>query len=151
MSLNKTFREGFTPNPSEFQLKANKLFKSHIRSLLISGLPSTLQRIQYWNFRTKFFYGKKKKPNLYPNLKQLKTNENAALEIRKDVHRTFPDIVFFQEPLKGQKKLFNILNALAQKNVKTGYIQGMNFLAGTILLNLQKGEETFWMMMSILK
>lgn len=26
----------------------------------------------------------------------------------------------------------------------------MNFLAGTILLNLQRGEETFWMMMSIL-
>lgn len=43
-----------------------------------------------------------------------------------------------------------MLNALAQKNVKMGYIQGMNFLAGTILLNLQRGEETFWMMMSIL-
>jgi hypothetical protein len=43
-----------------------------------------------------------------------------------------------------------VLNAIAQKNVKTGYIQGMNFLAGTILLNLQRGEETFWMMMSIL-
>ena len=42
------------------------------------------------------------------------------------------------------------MNAIAQKNVKTGYIQGMNFLAGTILLNLQRGEETFWMMMSIL-
>jgi hypothetical protein len=26
----------------------------------------------------------------------------------------------------------------------------MNFLAGTVLINLQKGEETFWMMMSIL-
>ena len=43
-----------------------------------------------------------------------------------------------------------MLNALAQKNVKTGYIQGMNFVAGTILLNLQRGEETFWMMMSIM-
>ena len=26
----------------------------------------------------------------------------------------------------------------------------MNFLAGTILINLHKEEETFWMMMSIL-
>lgn len=26
----------------------------------------------------------------------------------------------------------------------------MNFLAGTILINLQKAEESFWMMMSIL-
>lgn len=28
-------------------------------------------------------------------------NENAAAEIRKDVHRTFPDIAFFQNPMKG--------------------------------------------------
>lgn len=46
--------------------------------------------------------------------------------------------------------LLNILNALAQKKEDTGYIQGMNFLAGTILINLQREEETFWMMMSIL-
>ena len=68
-------------------------------------------------------------------MKRLKTGENAAAEIRKDIHRTFPDIEYFQKE-HGQDKLFNVLNAIAQKNVKTGYIQGMNFLAGTILLNL---------------
>lgn len=76
-------------------------------------------------------------------------NEWCA-DIRKDVYRTFPSLSFFQKHQSGQEMLFNILNALAQKNAKTGYIQGMNFLAGTILINLQKEEETFYMMMSIL-
>jgi len=47
--------------------------------------------------------------------------------------------------------LFYILNAVAKKKTLTGYTQGMNFLAGMILINLQRGEETFYMMMSILK
>eukprot|EP00347_Sterkiella_histriomuscorum_P004361 403360747 len=59
-------------------------------------------------------------------------------------------MIYFQKPNKGQQELLYILNAVAKKNSSTGYIQGMNFLAGTILINLQRGEETFWMMMSIL-
>ena len=96
MSLKKSFREGYTNNPTKYQLQISKIFKYQMRKLLILGLSSTIQRIQFWNFKTKFFYGKKKKPNLYKTLKKLKTNENAAAEIRKDVHRTFPDISYFQ-------------------------------------------------------
>jgi hypothetical protein len=99
MSLNKTLREGFTATPTALQKSFSKIFKAQLRVLLIDCLKSTTQRIQYWNFRTKFYYGKKKKPNLYRTLKRLKTNENAAAEIRKDIHRTFPDIEYFQKPL----------------------------------------------------
>ena len=39
------------------------------------GIPSTLQRIKYWNYRTKFYYGKKKFPNLYKSLRSNKECE----------------------------------------------------------------------------
>lgn len=64
------------------------------------GLPSTLQRIQYWNFRTKFYYGKKKYPNQYKSYKKLKKNDCTA-DIKKDVNRTFPYLAYFQKPNKG--------------------------------------------------
>ncbi len=96
MSLNKTFREGYTVKVTNCQKDIAKIFKFQLRTILINCLSSTTQRIMYWNFRTKFFYGKRKKPNLYRTLKRLKTNENAAAEIRKDIHRTFPDIQYFQ-------------------------------------------------------
>ena len=58
-------------------------------------------RIKYWNFKTKFYYGKKKKPNMYETLKKQKINEGEAIEIQKDVSRTFPDMIYFQKPNKG--------------------------------------------------
>lgn len=34
-----------------------------MRNIITIGFPSTLIRIKYWNYKTKFYYGKRKKPN----------------------------------------------------------------------------------------
>jgi len=46
--------------------------------------------------------------------------------------------------------LSNVLTAISNYNDRCGYTQGMNFLAGTLLLYLRNEEYTFWMMNWIL-
>ncbi|CDW78427.1 tbc domain-containing protein [Stylonychia lemnae] len=150
MTISREFRQEFNKTPTLRQKKIYKLYKNQLRFIIINGFPNTLQRIKYWNFKTKFSVSKKKKPNQFESLKKQKLDESEAIDILKDVSRTFPDMAYFQKPQKGQQELFYILNAVAKKKTHTGYIQGMNFLAGMILINLQNGEDTFYMMMSIL-
>ena len=42
ISIVKKFREDFTKEPTEEQLKYFKIFRSHFKTLLMLGLPSTL-------------------------------------------------------------------------------------------------------------
>ncbi|ESS33682.1 TBC domain-containing protein [Toxoplasma gondii VEG] len=51
--------------------------------------------------------------------------------IEMDVHRTFPSLPFFKE--EGQTAMRHILQAYAVFDPEVGYVQGMNFVVGTLL------------------
>ncbi|CBZ51131.1 putative TBC domain-containing protein [Neospora caninum Liverpool] len=51
--------------------------------------------------------------------------------IEMDVHRTFPSLPFFKE--EGQTAMRRVLQAYAAFDPEVGYVQGMNFVAGTLL------------------
>jgi len=149
MCLSRQFRKDLCGNKLRHKFeKCESIFKKRMKTILVKGLP-TLGRVKFWNYRTKFYLGKQKMPELFQALKMQTHNEYIG-DIKKDIYRTFPQYIYFQKPSPGQEMLFNVLNALAQYNTQTGYIQGMNFLAGIILLHLNKDEETFHMMNSIL-
>eukprot|EP00842_Homolaphlyctis_polyrhiza_P002318 jgi/Hompol1/3087/HPOL_003117-RA len=63
--------------------------------------------------------------------------EQCAVEstIRRDVHRTFPELPLFkQADGYGQKMLFNVLRAYSNYDREVGYCQGLSFCAGILLL-----------------
>ena len=52
-------------------------------------------------------------------------DKEADSDIEKDVLRTFPNTTMFQEPSSsGKNKLFNVLKAYSQHDIKVGYCQG---------------------------
>eukprot|EP00401_Gymnodinium_catenatum_P004020 CAMPEP_0117569604 /NCGR_PEP_ID=MMETSP0784-20121206/58748_1 /TAXON_ID=39447 /ORGANISM="" /LENGTH=544 /DNA_ID=CAMNT_0005367591 /DNA_START=65 /DNA_END=1695 /DNA_ORIENTATION=- len=78
-------------------------------------------------------------PQGYHDLSQRENAWTTAIEI--DIARTFPDVKTFDN--MQQKRLFRVLNAYASYNPDVGYCQGMNFVAGLLLLVSDCEEESF--------
>ena len=97
---------------------------------------------------------KKGKENLYKNLLS-NLKENGFIDkkeedvIIRDLHRTFPKSIIFSPKLgEGQRILFRILMCMGSSNKKTGYVQGMGFLAALFLLYMDE-ENAFWMLKAV--
>ena len=68
-----------------------------------------------------------------------------------DIHRTFPDNRFFKEDKEGRTKLYNILVAYSEYNKGIGYCQGLNYVAGMIILVIRDEEKSFWLLVCLLE
>eukprot|EP00808_Paulinella_micropora_P024577 g3897.t1 len=66
-------------------------------------------------------------------------------DISKDVHRTLPTQSYFQRSA-GKAALRRVLTAFAVHNPDIGYCQGLNFLAGALLLIMKNEADTFWLL-----
>eukprot|EP01113_Clastostelium_recurvatum_P036096 TRINITY_DN5101_c0_g1_i4.p1 TRINITY_DN5101_c0_g1~~TRINITY_DN5101_c0_g1_i4.p1 ORF type:complete len:665 (+),score=142.60 TRINITY_DN5101_c0_g1_i4:257-2251(+) len=66
----------------------------------------------------------------------------ATEQIEKDITRTFPGHPFFQSS-QGMDALQRVLLAYSWYHPVIGYCQGMNFLAGFLLLFMEE-EDAFW-------
>lgn len=72
----------------------------------------------------------------------LSTRENPWTQcIEIDISRTFPELKTFDTI--QQQRLLRILNAYAGHNPDVGYCQGMNYVAGLLLLVSDCEEESF--------
>lgn len=78
------------------------------------------------------------KPGDYPTLSQRENNWTPLIEI--DISRTFPELRSFDA--NWQQRLLRVLNAYAGFNPRVGYCQGMNFVAGLLLLVSDSEEES---------
>ena len=56
-------------------------------------------------------------------------------EIMRDVNRTYPTHELFKGPKRGEKLLSRVLKAVVTALPDVGYCQGMNFVAGCLLIN----------------
>eukprot|EP00074_Homo_sapiens_P055739 XP_005268390.1 growth hormone-regulated TBC protein 1 isoform X1 [Homo sapiens] len=67
---------------------------------------------------------------------------------RTDLNRTFPDNVKFRKTTDPclQRTLYNVLLAYGHHNQGVGYCQGMNFIAGYLILITNNEEESFWLL-----
>lgn len=66
-------------------------------------------------------------------------------QIEIDISRTFPDLRSFD--VEPQRKLLRVLNAYAAYNPDVGYCQGMNYVAGLLLIvSDMREEESFAML-----
>ena len=91
-------------------------------------------------------------PNYYENL--LKYSKTIITpneyQISLDLKRTFPENSRCMNP-KFIEKLKNILNCYSIRNSTIGYLQGMNFIVGRILLIIENEERAFWIFTQILE
>ncbi|XP_010885020.2 growth hormone-regulated TBC protein 1-A [Esox lucius] len=72
--------------------------------------------------------------------------------IHTDLNRTFPDNIQFRNTSNPclQKSLYNVLLAYGHHNPAVGYCQGMNFIAGYLIIITKDEEKSFWLMDALL-
>lgn len=71
--------------------------------------------------------------------------------IAKDVARTLSDLKLFREDSDGgNNKLFNVLKAYSNYDNEVGYVQGLNYIVGLLLLYVQDEEEVFWCLYTLM-
>lgn len=71
-------------------------------------------------------------------------------QIEMDIHRTLTDNIFFRKG-PGVAKLKEVLLAYSRRNPEVGYCQGMNLIAGSLLLIMPTAEDAFWILTSIIE
>jgi hypothetical protein len=70
--------------------------------------------------------------------------------IKRDVPRTFPTLPAFEDPKgQGQTRLYRILKAYSLYDAEVGYCQGLGFMVGPLLLNLNE-KEAFAVMVRLM-
>jgi hypothetical protein len=78
-------------------------------------------------------------------------NHSQEYLISKDIYRTLPDTKLFATDYKGgENTLFNVLKAYTCYDNKVGYVQGMNYLAAILLIEIQDEVKVFWCLFALL-
>ncbi|XP_025078772.1 growth hormone-regulated TBC protein 1-A-like isoform X2 [Pomacea canaliculata] len=88
-------------------------------------------------------------PGLYKQLRSQYLDSSITESIMLDINRTFPENIYFaneRDPAGLQRPLKHVLMAFALNNPHVGYCQGLNFVAGLILLILRNEEKAFWLL-----
>lgn len=67
-------------------------------------------------------------------------------QINLDTERTFPEHPHYTASGKGLSALRRVLLAFSYHHSHTGYLQGMNFVAGVLLMVFESEQEAFWML-----
>lgn len=126
----------------------NKVRKSRrVKRFVRKGIPSEL-RAQVWVDIS----GARKKMKLNRGKYQQLTGDSSLDEqtlhgIQTDIDRTFPDnINFSNNQADLRPALYNVLVAYAKHNPRIGYCQGLNYIAGLMLLIVRKEEAAFWLL-----
>ncbi|PNS18418.1 TBC domain-containing protein [Sphaceloma murrayae] len=132
--------------------------------LVLSGIPITLRSQVYTSIALETL---QPDPDEYASLvsaSRISTDASLLAEIEDDIPRTLPNNVFFRpsHPLsrrpstntpsrpnqssesKGRLALRELLLAFLQRRPEIGYCQGMNLIAGYLLLLSPATEQAFW-------
>lgn len=87
-------------------------------------------------------------PDLYRSLLNAAHEKEISDSISIDLPRTFPDNIFFETK---KERLYNILIAYAHHNREVGYCQGLNYIAGLLLIVTDDEEKSFWLLKHIVE
>lgn len=118
--------------------------KQHLIHLFL-GVPLNLRK-KIWLQTTGCKNLIEQHPSLYRDLFRNEENfdRHVAESIKIDLPRTFPDNIYFD---KYKIQLYNVLIAFATHNPVVGYCQGLNYIAGLLLIVMGGDEEaSFWLL-----
>uniref|UniRef100_H2MBE0 Growth hormone regulated TBC protein 1b n=1 Tax=Oryzias latipes TaxID=8090 RepID=H2MBE0_ORYLA len=122
-----------------------------VKRFVRKGVPSE-HRAKIWMAASGAQQQMESKPGYYQSLLAMEHDTKLKETIHTDMHRTFPDNVFFQSHAEAglQKVLHNVLLAYGHHNQAVGYCQGMNFIAGYLIIITKDEEKSFWLMDALL-
>lgn len=136
-------------------LKWNKMMRkwdryssrtSKLRSRLYKGIPDCV-RGEAWKLLCNS--GKLRNTNTGKYALLLARPSPHSEQINRDINRTFPKHIFFQDRGGlGQTLLFNVLKAFSLYNPTVGYCQGMGFIAAMLLIYMEE-EDAFWVLVKL--
>ncbi|XP_055867813.1 growth hormone-regulated TBC protein 1-like isoform X1 [Biomphalaria glabrata] len=138
---------------SSFKKMDNLSNSRKLKRFCRKGIPGDL-RPDVWMQISKASKRMAEDPQKYTTLRSQRTDPAVSESILLDIHRTFPENVYFSEladPGSLKKPLQNVLEAISLSNPHLGYCQGMNFIAGLLLLVMKSEEKAFWLMDTLIQ
>uniref|UniRef100_A0A182IQ87 Growth hormone-regulated TBC protein 1 n=1 Tax=Anopheles atroparvus TaxID=41427 RepID=A0A182IQ87_ANOAO len=125
-------------------LKGTDMLKDQgkLKRFIRKGVPGPL-REEVWMKSSGAFQMQQKEPALYQKLLTYEYDQDISDQIKLDLPRTFPDNIHFEQ---YQLSLYNVLIAFAHHNRTVGYCQGLNYIAGLLLIVTKNEESTFWLL-----
>ncbi|XP_030643421.1 growth hormone-regulated TBC protein 1b [Chanos chanos] len=130
------------------KVEKNQKVKRYVRK----GVPNE-HRTVIWMAASGAQQQLEENPGYYHSLLQTQSDTNLKEIIQADLHRTFPDNIQFRSSSDQclQKALYNVLLAYGNHNKDVGYCQGMNFIAGYLLIITKDEEKSFWLLDTLLR
>ncbi|KAF7215594.1 growth hormone-regulated TBC protein 1-A [Nothobranchius furzeri] len=128
-------------------VEKNLTVKRYVRK----GVPNE-HRARIWMAASGAQEQLESKPGYYQSLLEMEHDAKLKETIQTDLHRTFPDNILFQSRADAglQTALYNVLLAYGHHNQTVGYCQGMNFIAGYLIIITKDEEKSFWLMDALL-
>lgn len=126
-----------------------------VKKMAQKGIPHSM-RATVWPFLANAYI--RRRPGLFEELckmslsaKGKKGKETLYDAIDKDLDRAYPDHrLFMGSQSTGMADLEAILKAYVHYNPIVGYTQGMNLVAGFLLIQMP-AEDAFWLMCALLR
>ncbi|XP_018895651.1 growth hormone-regulated TBC protein 1-A [Bemisia tabaci] len=87
----------------------------------------------------------------FPSLLSRIQDTDVVDSIQLDLSRTFPNNIYFSAPGHHQSQLYNILVAFANQNTAVGYCQGLNYVAGILILITTSDQTSFWLLKALVE
>jgi len=119
-----------------------------LRRNLRRGVPDSM-RAELWKGLVDVSSIKEKNEELFNNLIEQPCAEDFERVILKDLSRTLPKHIMFQEGGIGRDALYKVLRAYSVYNPSVGYCQGMGFLAAMFLIYMP-AEDAFFMLVQVI-
>jgi len=133
-------------------IQKDKRTSKSLRNAIFRGIPNDLRGVVWFQLIGNIHQDY---TTLYTNLLDLRESikdqdiyrKNEKL-IEKDLHRTFTTLEIFKSGKLLNRPLRNILTAFIVHRPDIGYVQGMSYLAGVLLMNLDE-VKAFSLFMSL--
>ncbi|XP_038051040.1 growth hormone-regulated TBC protein 1-A-like [Patiria miniata] len=92
-------------------------------------------------------------PGLYQRLLDGPKDDELLEVIKTDLHRTFPENIYFcnDSTVSKRSSLQNVLVAFAHNHRTDGYCQGLNFIVALMLLIVRDEESCFFLLETLVK
>lgn len=120
----------------------------HMKKRCRKGIPSAV-RGKAWFYLSGGHISLAKYSKFYEKLEREPGDEQVCDEIRKDIHRQFPNHELFREANgPGQQSLFNVLKCFSIIRKEISYCQGLAPVASILLMNMPP-SHAFWSLVAI--
>lgn len=109
---------------------------------IVSGVPISYRK-NVWLMVSGAHLKMDHNASFYEDLLRSNYQKDIVEVIKIDIPRTFPENIYFEV---HKNEFFNVLVAFSHQNSAVGYCQGLNYIAGLILIVTKDEHATFWLL-----